>query len=48
MLKEAAALGTVTLEQGQTCSFSVSSSLRQHLKDVGSKAITNAKRGEQP
>ncbi len=45
-LKEAAKLGMASLEQGQAQTFSDAASLRRHLKDVGTKAIANAKRGE--
>ena len=45
-LKEAARLGMVSLQHGEPRSFADASSLRRHLKDIGSKAIANAKRGE--
>jgi len=44
-LKDAARLGMASLEQGAQ-GFSDAASLRRHLKDIGAKAISNAKRGE--
>lgn len=45
-LKEAAKLGIASLQHDQARSFSDTSSLRRHLRDVGAKAIANAKRAE--
>jgi antitoxin ParD1/3/4 len=45
-LKEAARLGIASLQQNEARSFADASSLRRHLKDIGTKAIANAKRGE--
>jgi antitoxin ParD1/3/4 len=45
-LKEAAKMGMASVEAGEARAFSDSASLRRHLKDVASKAIANAKRGE--
>ena len=44
-LKDAAKLGMASLEQGAPQTFTDAASLRRHLKDVGAKAIKNAKRG---
>ena len=45
-LKEAAKLGMASIENGDARAFSDAASLRRHLRDVASKAIANAKRGE--
>lgn len=45
-LKEAAKLGMASIDGGEARTFSDTSSLRRHLRDVASKAIANAKRGE--
>ena len=45
-LKEAATLGIASLQHNEPRSFADASSLRRHLKDIGAKAIANARRGE--
>lgn len=45
-LREAAQIGIASLEKEPAATFSDAASLRRHLRDVASKAISNAKRGE--
>ncbi len=45
-LKEAARLGIASVENGEARTFTDAAALRRHLRDVASKAIANAKRGE--
>jgi len=45
-LKDAAKIGVAAIEAGDVKTFADVASLRRHLRDVASKAISNAKRGE--
>ena len=45
-LKEAARLGIVSLQHSEPLSLDDASSLRRRLKDIGARAIANARRSQ--